>query len=112
MDDADFQTALTAAFQTPAVGVAHRDMTETILERVRKTGWARAGVLAGSGLVGVAIAVSALVATELARPVGGWALAWLAQLRLETHPTDASPFVAVGLVLMALTLLRNTIRDL
>ena len=112
MDDADFQTALAAAFQTPTPGAARRDMTDTILQRVRETGWARAGVLAGSGLVGVAIAVSALVATELAHPVADWALARLGELRLDTYPTDASPFVAVGLVLMALTLVRNTIRDL
>jgi hypothetical protein len=111
MDEADFEAALATAFQTPAEGAFHRDMSETILQRVRQNGWARAGVLASSGLFGVAIAISALVATELARPIAGWALRTLDDLRFD-YPTDASPFVAVGLVLMGLTLARNAIRDL
>jgi hypothetical protein len=112
MDDLDFETVLAAAFQTPVDGAVRRDMSETILRRIRRSGWARTGVLAGSGLIGVAIAGSALVATELARPIAAWALRTLDDLRVETYPTDASPFVAVGLVLLLLTLVRNAIRDL
>ena len=37
MDDADFEAALAAAFQTPAQGVQRLDMTETILQRVNAT---------------------------------------------------------------------------
>src|SRR5215216_3829236 len=112
MDDTDFEATLAAAFQTLVEGAVHRDMAETILQRISRNGWARAGVLAVSGLVGVAIACAALVATELARPIAGWALGMLNELRLDAYPTDASPFVAVGLVLMLLTVVRNAIRDL
>ena len=112
MDDLDFETVLAAAFQTPVEGAVRRDMSETILQRIRRSGWARAGVLAGSGLIGVAIAGSALVATELARPIAGWVMGTLYELRLDAYPTDASPFIVVGLVLMVLTIVRNAIRDL
>lgn len=112
MDDADFEAALAAAFQTPAQGVQRRDMTETILQRVNSNHWARAGVLAGAGLIGVAIAVSALALTELARPVGAWAMAALDNLRFPTAEADPTPFIIVGLVLTGLTVARNAIRDL
>ena len=112
MDDLEFETVLAAAFQTPVEGAVHRDMSETILQRIRRSDWARAGVLAGSGLIGVAIAGSALVATELARPIAGWALHTFNDLRFDAYPTDAAPFVAVGLVLMLLTVVGNAIRDL
>jgi hypothetical protein len=112
MDDAQFEAQLTAAFQAPAAGGLHHDMTETILQRSRKSSFARASVLAGSGFAGVGIAVAALVTTELARPLAGWGLGMLRTLTQESYPTDASPFVAVGLTLMALTLARNAIRDL
>jgi len=112
MDDADFEAALAAAFQTPAEGVQHRDMAETILQRVSSNHWARAGVLAGAGLIGVAIAGSALVATQLARPLGVWAMAALYDLRFPTAAADPTPFIIVGLVLTGLTLVRNAIRDL
>ena len=112
MDDADFEAVLAAAFQAPVEGAVRRDMSETILQRVRRNGWARAGVLAGSGLIGVAIASSALVATELARPIAGWVMRTLEDLRFDAYPADASPFIVVGLVLMGLTVVRNAIRDL
>ena len=112
MDDTEFEAALAAAFQEPAAGAVHREMTESVLQRVASNGWARAGVLIGAGLIGVAIAASALVATELARPIGGWIWRTIEDLRFEGYPTDASPFVAIGLVLMGLTIFRNAIRDL
>ena len=95
MDDADFEAALAAAFQAPAADVARRDMTEAILQRARKTSWARAGVLAGSGLVGVAIAGSVLVATQLAQPIAYWAAGVIRDLRVDTYSADASPFDTV-----------------
>ena len=112
MDDADFEAALAAAFQAPAEGVQRRDMTETILQRVSSNHWARAGVLAGAGLIGVAIAGSALIATQLARPVGAWAMEALYDLRFPAAHADPTPFIIVGLVLTGLTVVRNTIRDL
>jgi hypothetical protein len=112
MDDLDFETVLAAAFQTPVEGAVRCDMSETILQRVRRSGWARAWVLAGSGLIGVAIAGSALVATQLARPIAGWVMRTIEDLRFDAYPTDASPFIVVGLVLMGLTVVRNAIRDL
>jgi hypothetical protein len=112
MDDADFEAALAAAFQTPAKGVQRRDMTETILQRVNSNHWARAGVLAGAGAVGVAIAGSALAITQLARPIGAWALRALYDLRFPAAHVDPTPFIIVGLVLTGLTVARNAIRDL
>jgi hypothetical protein len=112
MDDADFETALAAAFQTPAEGVQRRDMTETILQRVSSNHLARAGVLAGAGAVGVGIAGFALVATQLARPIGAWAAAALYDLRFSAAHADTTPFIIVGLVLTGLTFARNAIRDL
>lgn len=112
MDDADFEAALAAAFQTPAEGVQRRDMTETILDRVNANHWARAGVLGGAGLIGVALAGSALIVTQLARPIGAWALDALYDLRFPTAHADPTPFIIVGLVLTGLTVVRNTIRDL
>ena len=112
MDDADFEATLAAAFQTPAQGVQRRDMTETILQRVSSNHWARAGVLGGAGLVGVAIAGSALVVTQLARPIGAWVVDALYNLRFPTAHADPTPFIIVGLVLTGLTVARNAIRDL
>ena len=112
MDDADFEAALTAAFQTPAEGVQRRDMAQTILQRVSSNRLARAGVLASAALVGVGIAGTALVATQLARPIGAWAMAALYDLRFPTAAADPTPFIIVGLVLTGLTLARNAIRDL
>ena len=89
-----------------------RDMTETILQRVNANHWARAGVLGGAGLIGVAIAGSALVVTELARPIGAWAFDALYNLRFPTAHADPTPFIIVGLVLTGLTVARNAIRDL
>ena len=77
MDDADFEAALAAAFQTPAQGVQRKDVTETVLQRVSGNHWARTGALAGAGLIGVAITGSALALTQLARPMGAWAMAAL-----------------------------------
>jgi len=112
MDDADFEAALAAAFQTPAEGVRRHDLTETILQRVSSNHWARAGVLAGAGLVGMAIAGSALAITQLARPIGAWAMEALYDLRFPADHADPTPFIIVGLVLMGLTVARNAIRDL
>jgi len=112
MDDADFEAALAAAFQKPAEGVQRREMTETILQRVNSNHWARAGVLAGAGLVGVTIAGSALAITQLARPIGAWAMTALYDLRFPASYADPTPFIIVGFVLTGLTLVRNTIRDL
>jgi len=112
MDDANFEAALATAFQTPLEDVPRRDMTETILQRVSRSHRARAGVLAGAGLTGVAIAGSALAATQLARPLGAWAMAALYDLRFPTAAADPTPFIIVGLVLTGLTVVRNVIRDL
>jgi hypothetical protein len=112
MDDADFEAALAAAFQTPAEGVQRRDVTETILQRVSSNHWARAGVLAGAGLTGVAIAGSALAITPLARPNGAWAMEALYALRFPAAHADPTPFVIAGLLLTGLTVMRNAIRDL
>ena len=112
MDDADFEAALAAAFQTPAEGVQRRDMTETILQRVSSNHRARAGVLAGAGLVGVAVAGSALAITQLARPIAAWAMAALYDLRFPAAHADPTPFIIVGFVLTGLTVVRNAIRDL
>jgi hypothetical protein len=112
MDDANFEAALAAAFQTPAEGVQRRDMAQTILQRVSNNHLARAGVLAGAGLTGVAIAGSALAITQLARPIGAWAMAALSDLRFPAAHADPTPFVIVGLVLTGLALARNAIRDL
>lgn len=112
MDDADFEAALAAAFQTPAEDVQRPDMTETILQRVSSNHWARAGVLAGAGLIGVAIAGSALAITELARPIGAWAMEALYDLRFPAAYADPTPFIVVGLVLTGLAVVRNAIRDL
>ncbi len=112
MNDADFEAALTAAFQTPAEGVQRRDMSDTILERVSSNRRARAGVLAGAGLVGVTIAGSALALTQLARPIGAWASAALYDLRFPMAHADPTPFIVVGLVLTGLTVARDAIRNL
>jgi hypothetical protein len=112
MDDADFEAALAAAFQTPVEGVQRRDMTETILQRVSGNHWARACVLAGAGLIGAAIAGSALAITQLARPIGAWAMEALYDLRFPASHADPTPFIIVGLVLTGLTVARNAIRDL
>jgi hypothetical protein len=87
-------------------------MTERILDRVNANHWARAGVLGGAGLIGVAIAGSALVVTQLARPIGAWAMDALYGLRFPTAHADPTPFIIVGLVLTGLTVARNAIRDL
>ena len=89
MDDADFEAALAAAFQTPAEGVQRREMTETILQRVSSNHWARTGVLAGAGLIGVAIAGSALAITQLAQPIGAWAMKIAARLYLKRRRREA-----------------------
>lgn len=112
MDDADFEAALAAAFQTPAEGVQRRDMTETILQRVSSNHVARAGVLTGAGVVGVGIAGSALIATQLARPIAAWGVDALYDLRFPAAHADPTPFIIVGLVLTGLTVARNAIRDL
>src|ERR1700754_301305 len=111
MDDADFEAALAAAFQTPAEGVQRRDMTETILERVSSNHWARVGVLAGAGAVGVGIAGSGPALPQLARPIGAWAVAALQDLRFPLAHTDPTPFIIVGLVLTGLTVARDAIRN-
>ena len=112
MDDADFEAALAAAFQTPAQGVQRKDVTETVLQRVNSNHWARAGALAGAGLVGVTITGSALALTQLARPMGAWAMAALGNLRFSAAHADPTPFIIVGLVLTGLTVVGNAIRDL
>ena len=112
MDDADFEAVLNAAFRTPTEGVQRRDMAETILQRVNSNHWARAGVLGGASLIGVAIAGSALMVTQLARPIGAWALEALYDLRFPSADADPTPFIIVGLVLTGLTVARNAIRDL
>ena len=112
MDDADLAAALAAAFQTPAEGVRRRDLSETVLQRVSSNHWARAGVLAGAGVTGVAIAGSALALTQLARPIGAWAMTALYDLRFPAAHADPTPFIIVGFVLTGLTLARNAIGDL
>jgi hypothetical protein len=112
MDDADFEAALAAAFQTPAQGVQRKDVTETVLQRVSGNHWARTGALAGAGLIGVAITGSALALTQLARPMGAWAMAALDNLRFPAAHADPTPFIIVGLVLTGLTVAGNAIRDL
>lgn len=112
MDDTDFETALAAAFQAPIRGAIRRDMTETILQRVASNGWARAGVLAGAALVGVLIAASALVLTQLAEPIRDWGMEVMDALRFHQSLGDPTPLVVIGLTLMVLALGRNAIRDL
>jgi hypothetical protein len=112
MDDTEFEAALGAAFRTPSEGVVRRDFTAAILERVRNDNRARLGVLAGAGLVGVGIATTAVVATQLARPLAAWTVQAFHTLRLEAGSADATPFVCVGLALTVLAVIRNPIRDL
>lgn len=112
MDDTDFEIALAAAFQAPAAGAVRRDMTETILQRVASNGWARTGVLAGAALLGVLIAASALVITQLAEPIGNWGLEVMDALRFHQSSGDPTPFVVIGLTLTVLAMARNAIRDL
>ena len=91
MDDLDFEAALGAAFRAPREGQVRPDFTAAILERVRNDNLARLGVLAGSGLVGVGIAVSAVVATQLARPLAGWAVEAVRTFRVDASTSATRP---------------------
>lgn len=87
-------------------------MTEAILQRVASNGWARAGVLAGAALVGVLIAGSALVITQLAEPISNWGLQVMDALKFHQSLGDPTPFVVIGQSLTVLVMTRNAIRDL
>ncbi len=112
MNDSEFEAALDAAFRAPIADAGRRDVTETVLQRLSSNSVTRAGVLAGAGLIGVAVAASALVATRLAGPILGWVLGIVDDLTLDMVGADPTPFVVVGLVLTGLAVARNAIRDL